>query len=367
MDTDGYTYMYSYENSMHMSPSSKESTVERDRYVHACRRDDEIRRNIFHQTGKSDEASASASAQEQKTKLASTERLDAWAWKARLQETTRARIARDEEELKNEEENPDVGEQEDGNGVQGVVSEDESESESESEEELGCNPLPSAGSYEEHDDQAEGDNGESKGNIRPDSSMFGRSEYTTAPEESDTSDDDDEEDEPVHEDDTVFYDCLDVNPSHLPNAPEQTSEETSESETSDEEDESEQAVDSKDNKNEYPTTPITPFIPHFMAKLNDPSGKYTEDDLRVELSGMMMECYCVWLEGLRLSFTNAQSASSARSNDPESCSHLGYWKREFEVPECRSCRRWRPIYTLTCPGCGVNRCVGCKFLAGKQE
>lgn len=377
--------MYSYNNSVHMSPTSKESTEEQERYVHDRRRDEEIRWRMFHKAGKDYEPSA----EELKTKLASTERFDPVVWEMRRQEAMRARIARDEEELKNEEESLDAGDQEGGTSIQGYASEDESDSEDEdvgdmsetklenesargsggvyeNEEELESNHMSSAADYEDHDEQEGEENGENKGNLRPASSQFGQSEYGTAPEESDTSDyGDEEDDEPAHEDDTVFYDCTDVKSSYPSSISEAASKKAPESETSDEEDESGQV--GSENNNGSPTTPITPFVPHFTAKLNDPSGKYTEEDLQVELRGIIMESYCVWLEGLRLSFTNAQPASAAHDNDPESCPHLGYWKKEFEIPECQSCHRWRPIYTLTCPGCGVNRCVGCKFLDGKQE
>lgn len=312
-------------------------------------RDEEVRRNMFHRTG---EAPVSS-------KPGSKEPLDARAARVRLQEAMRARVARDEEELKNEEE-MGADEQDDEDISQEVTSGDERESEEEDVEDLSDtepvsgpagafenSPIPSVAAFEEHGCQEE--NGGTKNSLRPGSSLFGQSEYSTAREESESSD---YEDEPTYEEDAVFYDCVDVESSYL-------------SETSDaSEDVSNEASESDDSEPMSPTL-LTPFIPHFMSKLNDPNGKYTEDDLRVELHGMMMESYCVWLEDVRLSFTNAQLASSARDNDPETCLHLGYWEKRFEVLECRECRRWRPIYTLTCPGCGVSRCVGCKFSAGK--
>ncbi|RLL96660.1 hypothetical protein CFD26_101700 [Aspergillus turcosus] len=103
----------------------------------------------------------------------------------------------------------------------------------------------------------------------------------------------------------------------------------------------------------------TPFVPYFQKKLNDPSGRYTEEDLRVELQGIVMETFCGWLETIRLTVPHAEIPRTG--NDPQHCRHLGYWIKHFERPECEVCHRWMPIYTLMCPGCGIQACVGCKF------
>lgn len=301
---------------------SKESTEEQDRYTRDRNRDEEIRRNMAQQTGTGTGTGTG--------KDSSSSRLAA---KVRLQEAMRARLARDEEELKNEEGEGEegAGDQDDEHGVQGVEVGSEGEGEGEGESVREGGPVA-----EDHECQ------EGNKSRRPDSSLFGQSEYNTAREESSS-----DEDEPTPED-AVFYDCVDVESSYL-------------SDTSDVSEASEASDDSEDEDSENESQPMAAFIPHFTAKLNDPSGKYTEKDLRVELHGMMLESYSVWLEEVRLSFSNAQPAPSARDNDPETCLHLGHWEKEFEVPECLGCRRWRPIYTLTCPGCGVSRCVGCKF------
>ncbi|EAW08377.1 DnaJ domain protein [Aspergillus clavatus NRRL 1] len=104
---------------------------------------------------------------------------------------------------------------------------------------------------------------------------------------------------------------------------------------------------------------LAPFIPYFRGKLDDPSGRYTEEDLRVELRGIVMEIFCGWLENLRLAVPHAEIP--ATGNDPEQCPHLGAWVKRFDRPECKTCHRWKPIYTLTCPGCGIKACVSCRF------
>ena len=105
---------------------------------------------------------------------------------------------------------------------------------------------------------------------------------------------------------------------------------------------------------------LDPFIPHFREKVNHPSSRYTEEDVHTELRGLVMESFCGWLETLRLEFPGAEPAATARVN-PEHCRHLGYWNKEFGSSECEMCHRWMPIYTLSCPGCGIRACVGCKF------
>lgn len=203
------------------------------------------------------------------------------------------------------------------------------------------------------------------------------SEYGTAQESeilhSDAEDDGSNHKPTIEEEEiTVFYDCAERNLSRVNNAETvDTDSSEDESETSDEED-----IEQKDNHGNScnysyttnsPASLLTPFIPHFMAKLNDPSGNYTEDDLKTELQGIVMETYCGWLEGLRVTFSGAKPQHSLTASDTagydnkQECLHLGYWKKEFERPECDVCHRWKPIFTLTCPGCGIKACVGCKF------
>ncbi|KAI9040081.1 DnaJ domain protein [Aspergillus affinis] len=112
---------------------------------------------------------------------------------------------------------------------------------------------------------------------------------------------------------------------------------------------------------------LAPFLPLFESKLNHPSGLYTRADMHCELRGIVMETFCGWLENLRLGFSEAdiESTSSHRFGDlhdtSETCDHLGYWTKEYGRDECELCHRWKPIFTLTCPSCGLKACVVCKF------
>ncbi|KAL4995774.1 hypothetical protein BDV10DRAFT_187727 [Aspergillus recurvatus] len=112
-----------------------------------------------------------------------------------------------------------------------------------------------------------------------------------------------------------------------------------------------------DEANVYPH--LAPFIPYFTSKLADKSGRYSKDDFHGELKGMIMETYCGWLETVRVTIPGA--ADSVNAIDPSDCHHLGYWKKDLGHEECEECDLWRPIYTLVCPGCGIKRCVRCKF------
>ncbi|KAL2863895.1 DnaJ domain protein [Aspergillus lucknowensis] len=114
-----------------------------------------------------------------------------------------------------------------------------------------------------------------------------------------------------------------------------------------------------DDAKAYPH--LAPFIPYFTAKLAHRSGRYTKHDLQVELKGMIMETYCGWLETLRATIPGAESFTSLLDPDSQSCRHLGYWEKGYGHDECDRCHLWKPIYTLVCPGCGIKRCVGCKF------
>lgn len=370
--------MYSYWNSVHMNPHSKESVEERERCAHERKLDEELRRRAFYQAGEEYEPPA----HEQKTKQETTESFEGKSWEVRRREAMRARVLRDEEELKNEvEEDEDAGDRDGGKAAQGVMSEgsedegETSEEENEEEQDSQSDPMSSAAEDGDYDGKDGGNGNEGNDENEDELSLASSveqsvSEYGTAQEESEVSDSDneDESDEVAHQEHTVFYDCTDAKSSHLSNTTETiSSEKTSESEAGDndswEEDE-EPNFDS--NNNGLPTSLISPFIPHFMTKFNDPSGNYTEEDLQVELYGIMMEAYCVWLEDIRLTFSDAMPASTTHSNDPGVCLHLGYWEKTFECPECEGCHRWRPVFALTCPGCGVKRCVGCKF-AGERR
>lgn len=104
---------------------------------------------------------------------------------------------------------------------------------------------------------------------------------------------------------------------------------------------------------------IRPFIPFFQAKLNDPRGSYTSDDLHKEIKGLVLEAYARWLEIQRHSCPKAKPSTTP--NDTEKCHHLGLWVKYLDHAECKICRLWRPLYFLTCSGCGAMACVGCKF------
>lgn len=108
---------------------------------------------------------------------------------------------------------------------------------------------------------------------------------------------------------------------------------------------------------------LDPFIPYFKSKLENASHCYTPEDVSIELKGIVLETYCGWLESLRRSFSDARPLTT--ESDPQDCAHLGYWMKEFGCSECAACRRWRPLYVLTCPGCGIRRCVECKFAEWK--
>ncbi|PKY04851.1 DnaJ-domain-containing protein [Aspergillus campestris IBT 28561] len=110
---------------------------------------------------------------------------------------------------------------------------------------------------------------------------------------------------------------------------------------------------------------LAPFIPYFNAKLNHPSGRYTQEDMHVEFQGIVMETFCGWLEGVRQTFTHAQPLPTHQSK--EQCLHLGPWEKEFEHVECEACHRWMPVYTLTCPGCGCKACVGSRYLSSLER
>ncbi|KAJ5157003.1 uncharacterized protein N7482_008103 [Penicillium canariense] len=100
---------------------------------------------------------------------------------------------------------------------------------------------------------------------------------------------------------------------------------------------------------------LRPFILYLMAKLNDSSGRYTPDDMYQELIGLVMESVCGWLESTRLSCPNASPL--AAMNVSSTCSHLGFWHKRFDMPECENCGLWKPLYILTCPGCGAKKCL----------
>ncbi|RAK71620.1 DnaJ domain protein [Aspergillus fijiensis CBS 313.89] len=105
---------------------------------------------------------------------------------------------------------------------------------------------------------------------------------------------------------------------------------------------------------------LTPLLPYFESKLNRSDGRYTPDDMVVECRGIILETFCGWMEGVRRTF---RDAATRGCNDEGECLHLGYWDKAYGQAECKVCGQWEPIFTLTCPGCGLEACVACKFTA----
>ncbi|KAJ5363808.1 uncharacterized protein N7496_009521 [Penicillium cataractarum] len=112
-------------------------------------------------------------------------------------------------------------------------------------------------------------------------------------------------------------------------------------------------------ENPQPQSSLRPFIPYFKAKLDDPSWRYTHEDMCQELHGLVMDAVCTWMESKHPSHSDGSPQTA--TDDDFACSHLGSWDKGFGQPECDNCHLWKPLYTLTCQGCGLKRCVRCKF------
>ncbi|GFF59554.1 hypothetical protein IFM61392_04109 [Aspergillus lentulus] len=172
-----------------------------------------------------------------------------------------------------------------------------------------------------------------------------------------------EEAQKADDDTATFYDFSEAGSSHRfystnPCLSEAVS--VNEAVHNDENEQESEDVDNDDSVNRSSLHDLlSPFVPYFQKKLDDPSGRYTEEDLGVELQGIVMETFCGWLENIRLTVPDAEIPRTG--NDPQQCLHLGSWVKQFERPACEICHRWMPIYTLMCPGCGIQACVGCKF------
>lgn len=368
MGTSGYRYMYSYGNSVHMNPDSQDSVDERERVTRERKLDEEIRQRKFHHhhgpSSSDEEFGRTAPRHGEK----SQEGFEDKSREMRRQEAMKARVVRDERELDDE---GGQGESKHGKGEHAKEQKghdhpevvEEEQTHEESGEKGGRDPTD----YENEQEGEDGDEDEDD-SIAP-SDAQSTSEYGTA-QESEISDSVAEDGGPCteEEDMTIFYDCKQ---SHLPNNANTAAsqdESASESDTSEDDEEEEeddeeeqQQKDNNTNTNETPPSHLSPFIPYLNAKLNDPSGKYTKEDLHVELYGIVMETYCGWLENLRLTFPDAKPTSPSENEPQQGCLHLGYWEKTFGCPECEVCHRWKPIYTLTCRGCAIKACVGCKF------
>ncbi|KKK17338.1 hypothetical protein ARAM_005290 [Aspergillus rambellii] len=117
--------------------------------------------------------------------------------------------------------------------------------------------------------------------------------------------------------------------------------------------------DTRNRSETHVSSHLAPFIPFFTTKLAHASGRYTQEDLHTELKGMVMETFCGWLESLRITIPGASPRETNQS--PHECLHRGFWIKELDCDECEACHMWMPLYTLVCPGCGIKKCVGCKF------
>lgn len=396
--------MYSYANSVHMSPNSKESREERERCAKEKKLDEELRQRMYQKGYSVDENEKGPQFAWKKTQKDVVEEIVEKSWERR-QEGMKARVVCDEDEIEDQREGKVVNEQKKEEEEQVEVEEVEVHEEvhQKQHEEQHEEKEPEGKGFEEEQktgfgaassmEDAEGENQEGEGHLNDDrisipSNEESMSEYDTAHEESEESErfESDAEDHAYGKEDediTIYFDCTDNKQSRLFNDVNTASvtskhdDESSQSETSDkemDEDEYEEEEEHQDNNNHDNSinSVIAPFIPYFTAKLNDPSGKYTQKDLHIELRGIIMETYCGWLEGLRLTFSNAKSTTTATTTtsstlmaaynaNPQKCLHLGYWKKEFGTPECEACHLWKPIFTLICPVCGIRACVGCKF------
>ncbi|CAG8297562.1 unnamed protein product [Penicillium salamii] len=106
------------------------------------------------------------------------------------------------------------------------------------------------------------------------------------------------------------------------------------------------------------------LAPLFEQRLADPLGRYSVDDLALDLNGMILESYASWLEDVRLSIPGA-SPAPVRST-PEACSHLGGWFKEYGCAQCDTCHSWMPLFLLVCPKCGTSGCTRCKFVSDRH-
>jgi hypothetical protein len=125
------------------------------------------------------------------------------------------------------------------------------------------------------------------------------------------------------------------------------------------------SVDDPSNKDSYINTylgnceALKNLVPFFQQKVREHPEQYTADDLYGELNGVVLETYNGWLEGMRMSSRTANPPHTPRN--PAACVHLGSWQKELNRAECDRCHLCKPLYVLTCPGCGLKACVRCKF------
>ncbi|KAJ5911855.1 uncharacterized protein N7473_001158 [Penicillium subrubescens] len=73
--------------------------------------------------------------------------------------------------------------------------------------------------------------------------------------------------------------------------------------------------------------PLRAFIPYDKAKLDDPRGRYTVDDMYDELHGLVMESVYSWLKTTDLAGSNTSLNTAADAGS--TCPHLGLWHKEI--------------------------------------
>jgi hypothetical protein len=122
--------------------------------------------------------------------------------------------------------------------------------------------------------------------------------------------------------------------------------------------------DTKERESEVSRHPLEHLIPFFQYKLSNSNGRYGVEDFHVEITGFILESLQGWFEEQRHGIPAAlptHLANFASGNEPRICRHLGNWKKTFHVEDCDVCHRWLPLYTLTCQACGARACVSCKY------
>lgn len=111
------------------------------------------------------------------------------------------------------------------------------------------------------------------------------------------------------------------------------------------------------DSNIWPT--LRPFVPYFDGKLQSSGGRYTVDDMVGEMRGLFLEPYRGWLETIRPLISGA--TESYNSSSPEEREHRGLWIKAYGHSLCPHCDLYEPLYLLSCPGCGKQACIRCRF------
>lgn len=104
--------------------------------------------------------------------------------------------------------------------------------------------------------------------------------------------------------------------------------------------------------------PLEPFCQYFNEKLANSSLQYTFEDLTTEINGMLVGVFSDWV--LALKDKPRVSPMTINPDGSKVCSHVCEWRKDFDVLECPACHIGKPMYTATCSGCGIERCLCCK-------